>query len=117
MACHPRLSDAHLQALDPKHTRTFNQKTVDDHFTKLADFLEEHDIPAKHIRNMDEKGIQLNSGQKGDRTKYLIDRNSPVNYKSQSDDIQMVTIIECISTEGARVDPTFIFKGTHVQKR
>ena len=97
--------------------RTFaDGATVDDHFTKLATFLKENDIPPEHIWNMDEKGLQLNGGRKGDRTKYLIDRNSVSPYKSQSDDIRMVTVIECISTEGNRINPTFIFKGAHVQK-
>ena len=117
MARHPSLKDARLQALDPKRARAFNRATVDDHFTKLATFLKENDIPPEHIWNMDEKGLQLNGGRKGNHTKYLIDCNSVSPYKSQSDDIRMVTVIECISTEGNCINPTFIFKGARVQKR
>ena len=114
---HPKLSDSRLQALDPKRARAFNPTTVDRFFLKLAAFLTENNIPPEHIWNMDEKGLQLNGGRKGDRTKYLIERKTSMNYKAQSDDIRMVMVIECVSTEGVRVPPAFIFKGARVQKR
>ena len=114
---HPKLSDSRLQALDPKRARAFNPAIVDRFFSRFAGFVAEHDIPPEHIWNMDEKGLQLNGGRKGDRTKYLVERKTAMNYKSQSDDIRMVTVIECVSTEGNRVPPTFIFKGARVQKR
>lgn len=116
MRRHPNLRAARPRALDPKRARAFNQPTVEHFFDKLDEFCAKNDVPCEHIWNMDETGVVFSGGRNTDRQKYVVSRDEDQLYKTQSDDIRMVTVIECISTTGDRVDPTFIFKGKRIQR-
>ena len=62
---------------------------------------------------MDEKGIQMGGGRKGTRTKYFFAADDKIKYKLQSDDLQLVTVIETICADGtAKIGPGFVFPGT-----
>ena len=45
-------------------TQNFNPAIVSQHFQVLGDFLDKYGIPLENVYNMDEKGFQLDGGQK-----------------------------------------------------
>jgi hypothetical protein len=98
-------------ALDPKHAWSFNFTTVHDHFDKLKGVMEEHGIPWENIYNMDEKGCQLGGGQKGHCHKYLFGHNSRDQYHIRNANLELVTVVECVSADGHVMKPYIIFKG------
>jgi len=69
---HPKVNLKKRSGLDPKHAQAFNYPEVKVYFKKLMKVIQKNNIPWKNIYNLDEKGIQLGEGQKGDRQKYSI---------------------------------------------
>ena len=66
---------------------------------------------------MDEKGIQMGGGQKGTRTKYFFAQDNKMKYKLQSDELQLVTIIDLICADAtANIGPGFVFPGSTKHK-
>ena len=63
---HPEIKVQKPSGLDPKCAWAFNYATVNDYFEKLTKVIKDNDIPWENIYNMDEKGIQLGGGCKGD---------------------------------------------------
>ena len=62
---------------------------------------------------MGEKGIQMGGGRKGTHTKYFFARDDNMQYKLQSDNLQLVTVIEVVCADGtANIGPRFVFPGT-----
>jgi len=49
---------------------------------------------------MDEKGIQMGGGWKNSRKKYLFLKHKKHKYLIWSDNLELVTIIKCVSTTG-----------------
>ena len=99
--------------LDPKCAKAFNFSTVKAHFMLFKDTMNKSNIPWRNIYNMDEKGVQMGGGQKGTCTKYFFSWDDKMQYKLQSDDLQLVTIINCICADGtADVGPGFVFPGS-----
>ena len=62
---------------------------------------------------MDEKGIQLGGGRKLDNTRFLYARAQRNHVKLQSADLELVTTIECVGSDGSILKPGFIFCGKH----
>lgn len=100
--------------LDPKRAQAFNLATVDHHFELLRAFLQEHQIPWENVYNMDEKGIQLGGGRKGNRQKYFYSRDQKCRVKMQSAELELVTIIECVAADGTSIPPGFVFQGVEM---
>ena len=99
--------------LDPKRAQAFNYTTVHAHFELVKETIEKHNIPWRNVYNMDEKGIQMGGGRKGTRTKYFFATDDKLKYKLQSDELQLVTVIEIICADGtADIGPGFVFPGT-----
>ena len=99
--------------LDPKRAQAFNYTTVHAHFKLVKEIIDEHNIPWRNVYNMDEKGIQMGGGRKGTRTKYFFAAEDKMKYKLQSDELQLVTVIESICADGtAEIGPGFVFPGT-----
>ena len=71
---------------------------------------EQHNIPRRLVLNPDEKGLQSGS-QKTDQKKCFVPLEVLNTVKLQSDNLQLVTIIECVTAEGVALDPAFIFPG------
>ena len=88
--------------LNPKCAKHFNEAIINNYFDQLeclhACFP--GGIPPQHIWNMDEKGIQMGGGQKNSRRKYLFLKHKKQKYHIQSDNLELVTVIECISAAG-----------------
>ena len=95
--------------LNPKRAKHFNEAIINDYFDQLkclhACFPS--GIPPQHIWNMDEKGIQMGGGQKNSGRKYLFLKHKKQKYHIQSDNLELVTVIECISAVGEVVPPSF----------
>ncbi|KAJ3001432.1 hypothetical protein NUW54_g4317 [Trametes sanguinea] len=63
---------------------------------------------------MDKKGIQRGGGKRLQHIKYFVPRGRRVNYKLRSSNLELITIIECISADGTALSPGFIFAGSQV---
>jgi hypothetical protein len=106
---HPEMVLAKPQKLDLKRADHFNKAIVTDFFEKWQALLDEHGgIPPEHIWNMDEKGIQLGGGCKNLGNKFIYFRNSKERYQISSDNLELVTILECISAAGGEIPPSFV---------
>jgi hypothetical protein len=109
---HSDLISARASGLDPARGKNFNKPTIKDYFEKLQNLLEtEHGkIPEDQIWNMDEKGIQLGGGRKDGKKKYYFKRTCKQRYKIRSDNLELVTVIECVSAAGYKAPTSFILK-------
>ena len=106
------LVSARGNGLDPARGKNFNKPTIKDYFEKLTDVLENKygKIPEDHIWNMDEKGIQLGGGRKDGKKRYYFKRSRKQRYKLRSDNLELVTVIECVSAVGHKAPTSFILK-------
>ena len=90
LACHPNINAKHPTGLNSKCAWMFNFTVINHHFKLLDDFLKVHEVPWKNVYNMDEKGIQLDGGRKGDNTKYLYAQSLKVWIKIQCANLELV---------------------------
>jgi hypothetical protein len=98
--------------LDPKRAQAFNFTTVNEYFEELNRVLTDNGIPWEHVYNMDEKGVQMGGGRKNSQQKFFFSRQDTKMYRQHSDDLQLITIIDCICANGtAPVKPAFVFPG------
>jgi hypothetical protein len=65
-------------------------------------------IPPEHQWNMDEKGVQLGGGRKNSSTKFYSLKSHKVRYGIKDENLELVTIVECISAAGIVMPPSFI---------
>lgn len=109
---HPEVTATKSQKLDPKRAKNFNRATIDDYFDKLEQLEGEYPggIPAEHKWNMDEKGIQMGGGRKNSHKKFLYPKKLKHRYRIQSDNLELVTVLECVSAAGERVPPSFVLQ-------
>jgi hypothetical protein len=106
------LKGARGSGLDPKCAQAFNFNTVNKHFEMLRTVLEENNIPWRNVYNMDEKGIQVGGGRKNSREKFFFAQSDKMMYQKRSDNLQLVTVIDCICADGtAEIRPAFVFSG------
>ena len=105
----PEIQPSKGTKLDPKCAKHFNEAIINDYFDQLKR-LHAHfpgGIPPQHIWNMDEKGIQMGGGQKNSGRKYLFLKHKKQKYHIQSNNLELVTVIECVSAVGEVVPPSF----------
>ncbi|KAG5633355.1 hypothetical protein H0H81_008494, partial [Sphagnurus paluster] len=108
---HPELIKARPTKLDAKRAENFNEATIKDHFDKLYALDKKHGgIPPEHIWNMDEKGIQLGGGRGKQRKKFYFTVKQKYRQRIGSDNLELVTVLECVSAAGAVVPPSFCLK-------
>ncbi|CDO76318.1 hypothetical protein BN946_scf184751.g10 [Trametes cinnabarina] len=112
---HPGIQLGKPAGLSPERAQAFNRPTVDDHFKKLKAVIDQYNIPWSHIYNMDEKGIQRGGGRRLQWIKYFVPRGRRVNYKLHSANLELITIIECVSADGGNILPGFIFAGSQFE--
>lgn len=97
--------------LDPKRAQDFNKTTVDGYFTLRIDLDKKYNgIPAVHNWNMDEKGNQMGGGWNGDGSKFIFATKDRDFYRQHSDNLELVTILECANAAGATMSPYFVLK-------
>ncbi|KAJ3978947.1 hypothetical protein F5890DRAFT_1547654, partial [Lentinula detonsa] len=49
---------------------------------------------------MDEKGVQMGVGRKNSQQRFFYSRSDKNMYRQHSDDLQLVTIINCVCADG-----------------
>ncbi len=105
---HPELAATRPAKLDPKRAKHFNEQIVHEFFDMWEELDRERGgIPAEHVWNADEKGIQSGGGRKKSSKKYLFLKDQKQRYRIQSDNLELITIMECISAAGDVVPPSF----------
>jgi hypothetical protein len=105
----PSLAFGKSSGLDPKRAKNFNKTVVLDYFEKRKNLNDRYNgIPPEQDWNMDEKGIQMGGGRKNSGRKYIFVRNRKERYRIRSDNLELVTIIECVSAAGEACPLLFI---------
>ena len=96
--------------LDPKRAQNFNPTNVGGYFKLLKDLYSTYpNLPPEHIWNMDEKGIQFGGGRKNAKKYFYINSMKRGNfYRIRSDNLELMTVIECVSPSGLTIPPLFI---------
>lgn len=107
---HPEIKLRKASGIPPKRAQSFNFTVVNELFELVDGVMKKHGIPWRLVMNTDEKGLQTGS-RKTDQKKCIVPFTVPNTVKLQSDDLRLVTIIECITAEGVAFDPAFIFPG------
>ena len=107
---HPEIRLRKASGIPPKWAQSFNFKAVNKLFEILDAVMKQYGIPWSLVLNTDEKGLQTGSW-KIDQKKCLVPLETPNTVKIQSDNLQLVTIIECVTAEGVVFDPVFVFPG------
>ena len=105
---HPELHAAKPAKLNPKRAKHFNEAVIHDFYNQWEGLNEKHNgIPPEHVWNWDEKGIQMGGGRKKSSKKYYFLKDQRHCYRLRSDNLELVTILECISAAGDAVPPSF----------
>ncbi|KIJ38381.1 hypothetical protein M422DRAFT_176753, partial [Sphaerobolus stellatus SS14] len=110
---HPEIETKSVRGLDPKCARAFSRESVTHFFELVKMEVVDKGIPPQNIFNFDEKGIQLGGGRKNIRSKYIFPAGDVNRYVKKSDNLMLVTILECVSAAGAACPPGFILPYTH----
>ena len=106
----PELTLHKASGLDPKRAKNFNRAVISDYFEqRQKELIKEYgSIPPKHEWNMDEKNIQIGGGRKNNQKKYFYLQNNIDRYCIHSDNLEMSTVLECISAAGVAAPPAFV---------
>lgn len=108
---HPELKLGKASGLDPNRAHNFNEPTMKHYFQLRQEVEEKYDgILPEHQWNMDEKGIQLGGGRKNNGRKFIFTRRQKEHYRIKSNNLELVTIIECVSAAGVAMPPSFVLK-------
>ena len=108
---HPELKARKPTGLDPKRANNFNKTVVSDYFAKRQWLNEKYNgIPPEQDWNMDEKGCQFGGGCRNNQTRFLFAVKAKDRYRIQSDNLELATVIECVSAAGDSIPPTVILK-------
>lgn len=105
---HPELKLGRPRKLDAKRGQAFNKTTVHGHFLLLEKIITEFDIPWENVWNMDEKGCQRGGGG-GSHEKVFVARTQRDAYEGGSNNLDLITVIKCVSAVGDSIKPGFIF--------
>lgn len=108
---HPDLCLATPRKLAPERAKCFNPTTVSEHFQGLREVLDKYQFKAHNIYNMDEKGCQMGGGRTRSNKKAFFAHDDQARYQLRSDELELVTILECVSADGTSIAPGFIFAG------
>lgn len=108
---HPELTLGRPSGLDPKRGQAFNKPVVSHHCKLLDELIKKYDILPSNIYNMDEKGCQRGGGRKLSARKYIVPQTRRPRYRHRSDNLELITIIECVCADGTALKPGFVFSG------
>lgn len=106
---HPNISFRILQELTEARAQKGNPTIIKDHFTKLQQIIDEHNLTAEQIWNMDETGFSISSplqkvlAQKGTRNVHKVSGSSKDH----------VSVCPTISAAGTFIPPLLIYKGVN----
>jgi len=114
---HPELKLGKPSGLDPKRAQAFNEAIVREHYKELERALYPGLKPS-NLYNMDEKGCQRGGGRRIRNQKFITHSGKQVQYRIQSANLELITIIECVAADGTHIKPGFVFpqKRTSLEK-
>ncbi len=99
--------------LNMKRAAGFNPDAVTKHFKEFLKMLESYGpFKPRNTYNMDEKGAQIGGSHKSTGVKYFHCCHNGEKYRKCSSELELVTIIECVSADGMVLTPGFIFLGS-----
>ena len=107
---HPEVKLRKASGIPPKRAQAFNFTAVNELFKIVDTIMKFHNVPWRLLLNTDKKGLQSGS-RKVDQKKCLVPSEAPNTIKLQSNNLQLVTVIECVTAEGVAFDPAFVFPG------
>jgi len=90
--------------LDPKRAQAFNETIVKKHYEELEKALYPGLKPS-NLYNMDEKGCQRGGGRRIRNQKFIICNGKQTQHRVQSANLELITIIECVSADGTHIKP------------
>jgi hypothetical protein len=107
---HPEICASRPGNLDPKRAQNFNPTNVRHFYKLLKDIYDAFpSLPPEHVWNMDEKGVQFGGGRKRSKKYYhLRSMKRSKFYRIRSDNLELMTVIECVSPSGLSVPPSFV---------
>jgi hypothetical protein len=106
-----KLALAKASSLDPTQGKNFNRPTIQDYFQVITDIEKEHgEIPPEQKWNEDEKALQLGGGRKHGRRKFFFLKKRRNRYKLRNDNLELVTVLECVSAAGVAAPTSFVLK-------
>ena len=107
---HPEICASRPGNLDLKRAQNFNLTNV-THFYKLLKNIYNvyPNLPPEHIWNMDEKGVQFRGGRKHSKKYFHLQSLKRCKfYRIHLDNLELMTVIECISPSSLSVPPSFV---------
>ncbi|KAJ8509345.1 hypothetical protein ONZ45_g8476 [Pleurotus djamor] len=104
----PRFVLGKSNNLDPKRAKNFNRSNVNEFISDWRGVVEVRGIPPGQIWNMDEKGLQMGAGRSNSPLKFIFNKGSKTRYKISSDNLELVTVLECVSAAGKTCPPSFV---------
>lgn len=97
--------------LDPKCAQNFNRTNIEGYFRLRAQIEEQYGgIPPEHHWNEDEKGAQMGGGRNGLGLKFIYAAEARECYRQHSDNLELVTVLECANAAGYIMPPYFVLK-------
>ena len=98
-----------VSGLNPNWANNFNGWMITHYFLLHQELEDKYDrIPQEHQWNMDQKAIQLGGEEKNDGDKFIFTCHQKEPYKIGSNNLQLVTIIECVYVAGVAMPLSFI---------
>ena len=98
-----------------KRAQNFNRTNVEGYFRLRAQIEEQYGgIPPEHHWNEDEKGAQMGGGWNGSGMKFIFAAEAKERYRQHSDNLELVTVLECANATGNIVTPYFVLKDGRV---
>ncbi|EMT73018.1 hypothetical protein FOC4_g10001867 [Fusarium odoratissimum] len=109
---HPDIKTKLSRSVDAVRTRETTEEPLERFYKLLARQMEEKNVGAGSLHNIDEHGVAEGETKKG---KVIGSSYTPYSVISKSDSRTWVSIIECISAAGRWIKPTVIFTGENLQ--
>jgi len=106
---HPNISFRVPQELTEARAQKGNPIIVKDHFTKLQQIIDEHNLTAGQIWNMDETGFSISSSLQ----KVLAQKGARNVHKVSGSSKDHVSVCPTISAAGTFIPPLLIYKGVN----
>ena len=111
MKCHPHFKATYAQRIEASRVNQSTEESCKKWLDAVSEILQEHDIPAANVYNMDETGFNAGVAQTG---RIVVDIRCKVRYKRQPGRQEWLTLVECIYVDGSTIPPLVIFKGKKV---
>ena len=110
---HHSLKSRFCTPLDKERINAVNYETINHWFKLFSDTMKQYNIEKRDVYNMDEKGFAI--GQAG-KQKVVVSKASLNAYMCQNGSREWVSLLECISADGALLPAFVIFKAKTQRK-